>query len=181
MKAWIISISVILLATVIGLSYYLYEVTADPIRDRQDEAITLAGETVDFSEVREVNYYHGSKSYQIIDAVDDEGNDIYIWVEEIKEIEEIDESEETNEIEESEESEEAKIEVRLQSEGLTKQEVIEIVQDELIIERLKSVRLGMIGSTPVYEVNYIDDEDRHSFYYLTFAEGTYMRHYQFLS
>jgi len=163
MKAWIISISVIFLATILALSYYLFEVTADPIRERQEKAVLLAEQSVDFSGVREVNYYHGRRSYQIIDAVDTDGNDIYIWVEE------------------NDDPDEAIIEVRLQSEGLTKQEVIEIAQGEVTIERLKSARLGMIGSTPVYEVNYIDDEKRHSFYYLTFEDGTYIRHYQFLS
>jgi uncharacterized protein YpmB len=163
MKAWIISISVIFLTAILALSYYLYKETADPIRERQEEAIILAEQSIDFSEVKEVNYYHGRRSYQIIDAVDDEGNEIYIWVEEN------DNLDETN------------IEVRQQSEGLTKQEVIEIALGEITIERLKSVRLGMIGSTPVYEVNYIDDEKRHSFYYLTFEDGTYIRHYQFLT
>lgn len=163
MKAWIISISVILLVTVLALSYYLYEVTADPIRERQEQAILLAEQSVDFSQVRKVDYYHGRRSYQIIDAVDADRNDIYIWVEE------------------KDDSEKENIEVRRQSEGLTKQEVIDIVQDEITIERLKSVRLGMIGSTPVYEVKYIDDEKRHSFYYLTFEDGTYIRHYQFLT
>lgn len=163
MKAWIISISVILLATIIALSYYLYEVTADPIRERQEEAISLARQSVDFSQVTKVDYYHGRKSYQIIDAIDSNENDIYIWVEE------------------NDEPDKATIEVRRQSEGLTKEDVIDMVQDEITIEKLKSVRLGMIGSTPVYEVKYIDDEERHSFYYLTFEDGTYIRHYQFLS
>ncbi|WP_280768189.1 DUF5590 domain-containing protein [Salipaludibacillus daqingensis] len=167
MKAWIISISVIFIAVLVGISYYLYDMTAEPIRDRQDAAISLAEQTVDFSEVRGVDYYHGRRSYQVIDAIDADGEDIYIWVEETEEAD--DDSDEIN------------IEVRQHSEGLTKQEAIDIAQSDITIDRLKSVRLGMIGSTPVYEVNYIDDEKRHSFYYITFADGTYIRHYQFLS
>ncbi|PYZ94545.1 hypothetical protein CR194_03150 [Salipaludibacillus keqinensis] len=163
MKAWIISISVIGFTVMLGLSIYLYQVIAEPIRDRQEQAVSLAGEQLDFTEVRGVEYYHGRRSYQIIDAVDEDGNDVYIWVEE------------------RDDEDEPNIETRLHSDGLSKQQVIDIAQQELTMERLKSVQLGMIGSTPVYEVNYIDELDRHSFYYLTFEDGTYIRHYQFLS
>ncbi|SER43337.1 DUF5590 domain-containing protein [Salipaludibacillus aurantiacus] len=163
MKAWIISISAVFIIGFIAFSSYIYYVTAEPLREREEAAVQLASEHVSLSEVRDIQYYHGRRSYQVIDAVNEDGEDIYIWVEE------------------DEDRDEVNIEVRLHSEGLTKEEVMEIAVSELEIQSIKSVRLGMTGSTPVYEVSYMDQVDRHSFYYLTFEDGTYIRHYQFLS
>ncbi|MGJ9382005.1 DUF5590 domain-containing protein [Salipaludibacillus sp. CF4.18] len=170
MKAWIMSISIMIIVGFLAFGYYLYQVTTDPLEARENVAIQLAGEQVDIAEVREAEYYHGRRSYQVVDAIDSEGNELYIWVEEVNQSDE----------DESNESEvEPTIVVRDHTEGLTKDEVTSLSQEELSMSRLKSVRLGMIGSTPVYEVNYLDDTDRHSFYYVTFEDGTYIRHYNF--
>lgn len=163
MKAWIISISIMITVGFFAFCYYIYEITSEPLEMRENAAVQLAEQQIALAEVRDVNYYHGRRSYQVIDAMDEEGNELYIWVEET-----------------DEPDDPATIEVREKSDGLTREEVLGLARDELSISSLKSVRLGMIGSTPIYEVNYVDDMDRHSFYYVTFEDGTYIRHYQFL-
>lgn len=162
MKAWIISISIMIIVGFLAFGYYIYHVTTEPLETRENSAIQLAAEQVDIAEVRDVDYYHGRRSYQVVDAIDSEGNELYIWVEENEGSDE-----------------DPTIEIRDHSEGLTRDEVVALSQEELSITRLKSIKLGMIGSTPIYEVNYVDDMDRHSFYFVTFEDGTYIRHYNF--
>ncbi|UTR14665.1 DUF5590 domain-containing protein [Salipaludibacillus sp. LMS25] len=188
MKAWIIAISVMVVIGIVAFSIYIYNITLDPLTLRQDQAVAIAREEVDLEEVNDVQYYHGRRSYQVIDGMNSAGDEIYIWVEELTEKDEdqrddnTDNNEEASDNnEESEDEEEWKptIKTRLHSDGLTSEEALEIARSELDMKKVNSVKLGMAGSTPVYEVSYIDTSDRHSFYYLKFEDGTYIRHYQF--
>ncbi|MCR6106615.1 DUF5590 domain-containing protein [Salipaludibacillus agaradhaerens] len=188
MKAWIIAISVMVVIGIVAFSIYIYNVTMDPLTLREDQAVAIAREEVDLEEVIDVQYYHGRRSYQVIDGINSAGEEIYIWVEELTEEDEdkdnldTDNSEEASDNEEENENEEERtptIKTRLHSEGLTREEALEIAQSELDIKKVNSVKLGMAGSTPVYEISYIDTSDRHSFYYIRFEDGTYIRHYQF--
>jgi uncharacterized protein YpmB len=190
MKPWIISISVMIVIGIVAFSIYIYNVTLDPLTLREDQAVAIAREEVDLEEVIDVQYYHGRRSYQVIDGINSDGEEVYIWVEELKEDDEdkdkddldTNNNEEASDNEEEEEKEEERtptIKTRLHSEGLTREEALEIARSELDIKKVNSVKLGMAGSTPVYEVSYIDTSDRHSFYYIRFEDGTYIRHYQF--
>ncbi|UTR09661.1 DUF5590 domain-containing protein [Evansella sp. LMS18] len=166
MKAWIITVLAVLLAVAAGFMFYLYNSVAEPLTERQQDAVELAFEETDLSEVREVTYYHGRRAYQVIDGADTSGNEVYIWVEELSE-------------EALEAGEEQRVITRLKEEGITREEARDIAVSRLDIDQIQSINLGMIGSTPVYEITYIDQADRHSFYYMTFNDGTYIRHYQF--
>ncbi|MCR6096480.1 DUF5590 domain-containing protein [Salipaludibacillus agaradhaerens] len=188
MKAWIIAISVMVVIGIVAFSIYIYNVTMDPLTLREDQAVAIAREEVDLEEVIDVQYYHGRRSYQVIDGINSAGEEIYIWVEELTEEDEdkdnldTNNSDEASDNEEENENEEERtptIKTRLHSEGLTREEALEIAQSELDIKKVNSVKLGMAGSTPVYEISYIDTSDRHSFYYIRFEDGTYIRHYQF--
>ncbi|MBU9714632.1 DUF5590 domain-containing protein [Evansella tamaricis] len=165
MKAWIIFILIVLLGLSIGSSVMLFNTASEPLIERQETAAQIALTETDLIDVVNVDYYHGRRSFQVVEGVDSNGEGMYVWIEEL---------EKTDEAEN-----EPQMITRYKSEGLTKSQVRSIINDELEIKELNSIRLGIIGSTPVYEITYVDLEDRHSFYYITFQDGSYIRHYQF--
>ncbi|UCZ54814.1 DUF5590 domain-containing protein [Bacillus shivajii] len=166
MRTWLISIGAVLLTAGIVFFYFMYSATAGPLNDRQEEIKAFALSETELTSVNDISYYHGSRSYQVFYGVDDNDEDIIVWVEEI-------------EHKEDDENQSRRVFVRSQSDGISKDKVEQIAYDRLNVVSLINIRLGIIGNTPVYEVVYIDDADRHSFYYLTFKDGSYIRHYQF--
>ena len=164
MRSWIIPIIIIVVCALSGFGYLLYAAVSEPLSERQEKALDIAYSETNLTDVINIDYYHGRRSFQVIEGIDDAENEIYVWIEEL---------------DEEDEEAEPQIFTRLKEDGLTKQEVRSIVSSRLNISELKSIKLGIIGSTPVYEVTYSDQVNRHSFYYITFEEGTYIRHYQF--
>ncbi|MBU9723911.1 MULTISPECIES: DUF5590 domain-containing protein [Bacillaceae] len=205
MKGWIIAIFILFLSIGIGISFKVYQVTSEPLVDRLEEAKELVLNHTELLDVNYVNYFHGRRSFQVFEGKDQDGNEHFVWVEELIEDEdiepgsieiddipisdttenEVDVTEDTDESEDMEEQDhvekerEPQIITRLKNEGLTSSDVRSIIQDRLNINELKSISLGIIGSTPVYEIIYVDNDERHSFYYMTYHDGTYIRHYQF--
>lgn len=179
MKGWITAVTLIIFMIAGMTVYLLYTAAKDPLEDREQDAVEFARQHVTFQEVESIDYYHGTRAYQIINTQNDEGEHIYIWVEERFSVDEpiIHDDFETDIKQEEEEP--RRIIVRKQSDGISKEDVHVHIQDTLSINRLNSVKLGMIGRTPVYEVNYISSEGRQSYYFVTFEEGRYVRHYQF--
>ncbi|MDQ0257437.1 uncharacterized protein YpmB [Evansella vedderi] len=166
MKAWILSIITIIIVSVAGFAAYMYMAISDPLVQRQQAASSILEGYEAVAEIQHISYYHGRRSFQVIEGKNSDGDEVYVWVEELTE-------------EQKENEEEPQIISRLKSEGLSKQEIRDLAHSRLDIKQIKSINLGIIGSTPVYEVIYEDQLNRHSFYYVKFEDGTYIRHYQF--
>ncbi|MCD8510701.1 MAG: DUF5590 domain-containing protein [Bacillus sp. (in: Bacteria)] len=166
MKGWIIAVLIIIVVGFISFSYYIYEAISAPMIERQQNVISLINNLEGIHEINNISHYHGRRSFQVFEGINDDDQEIYIWVEELKE-------------EQKEENTEPQVITRLKSDGLTEQQVKDIVHGRLNINEIKSINLGIIGITPIYEVIYEDQSNRHSFYYITFEDGTYIRHYQF--
>lgn len=167
MRAWIIAGLIIVISSFMAFFYYMYTNISEPLIARENEAIRIAKEETELVEVVDIDFYHGRRSYQVIEGTDKNGEEIYVWVEELTD-------------EQIAENKEPRIFTKKKKEGITKDEVRQIVQNRLEIKELVSIRLGMIGETPIYEVTYVDESDRHSFYYLSFEDGSYVnRHYRF--
>lgn len=167
MKAWITAGIIIVLTSFFAFFYYMYTNTSEPLMVRENLAVKIAKGETDLAEVIDVDFYHGRRSYQVIEGLDRDGEEIYVWVEELTK-------------EQMKDKQEPHIFTKYKNEGVTKEDVKEIIQKRLEMKELISIRLGVIGETPIYEVTYVDQSNRHSFYYLSFTDGSYInRHYRF--
>lgn len=166
MKSWIIALVTMLIVGFIGFSYYMYEAISAPLIERQQETLSVIETMEGLHQIQSISYYHGRRSFQVFEGKNDDDEEIYIWVEELTE-------------EQKEEDNEPQIIMRTKAEGITQQQVRDIVHSRLDIKQIKGINLGIIGVTPIYEVIYEDQSNRQSFYYVTFEDGTYIRHYQF--
>lgn len=162
MKLWLLILSTGAAGAVLFF-LFLYSSAVSPLEERKETGAELASSTEDLQEINDISYFHGSDSYQVVDAVRADGESIYILTPEA-----------------SPEQKEAASEpvVLLHSEGITPEEAEERVGNEEEIQEIHSVRLGIVENIPGYEINYSDTSGRLVYYYITFNEGEYMRSYQ---
>ncbi|GEL07429.1 DUF5590 domain-containing protein [Salisediminibacterium halotolerans] len=177
MRTWILAALLIFLLLSLSALYMLYASASSSLTEDSDVTEALALEHSSAAEILDMDYYHGTRAFHVFDAADDDGERLYVWVE----LEDSDEEErDENEADNNQESDDERfVAERYHDEGISKDALREEVQSELDILRLNGIRLGMIGETPVYEVNYIDASGRQSYYYVTFEDAAYIRHYQF--
>ncbi|MFC4735861.1 DUF5590 domain-containing protein [Bacillus daqingensis] len=169
----------------VGVTVYAVLNSAlNPLEERQALAAEAAEEEYELQEIREIEYFHGAVSYQVIDAVDASGEDVYVFVEdplpeEEEAAEELDEADnEAGEQEEPAEGEERDIIVLNKNDGIAQDEAVSIAASDADISRFISVKPGFISDTAVYEVRYRDSEGRFGYYYVSFEDGDYLRRYE---
>lgn len=156
MKKWVITIVCVLLLTAIGISIYFYQSMRSPITEQEQLAIArVLGET-EVSIIQNVSFYHGTEPYVVIKGQQEEGGENFIvWVGQ----------------------EDESVVVKPANAGLSKEQVRQFAINELAPKKLLAVRLGLENRLPIYEITYIDENDRYSFYYITFEDGTFVKRY----
>lgn len=136
---------------------YTYHNASKSISESQIQAINTAKEHVKINDIIETSYFNGDEPYQVIRAKNDKNEEIIIWVSENNPDEII---------------------VELAKNGLTKEQVKEYALSEFDIKKLQSIRIGMKYNIPVWEITFIDSDNRYSFYYLTFDGKTWIENYR---
>lgn len=152
-----VGLIVIAVSIILGWGvFYLYTNVSEPIQNSEDEALSyLKANATEFTDMKQVNFYHGSESYQVFEGINEASEEVFIWV--AKSLD--------NHI------------VKEKGAGLKIEEVILYTEEELKPKEIISIKLGIESSLPLYEIIYIDDQDRYSYYYISFKDGTYLKHY----
>ncbi|WP_184664034.1 DUF5590 domain-containing protein [Texcoconibacillus texcoconensis] len=159
MKKWLITIAVSFLTIFAASGYWLYNDVTGSVPQVEGAKQLVYDETT-VTSITERERYHGEKAFDVFYGYDDNGEEQIVWVKESED-----------------EDKDTQIVQRREADGWSKAEVQEHVESELAVQELKDIRLGMIQTTPVYEVIYIDDQGRFSYYYLRFSDGQYIRQY----
>ncbi|WP_035044637.1 DUF5590 domain-containing protein [Anoxybacillus flavithermus] len=107
-------------------------------------------------QVDDVYTYRGSDVYVIVVGKNEEGEQRIAWVTEKGKV----------------------VATRRVSEGITKQQALSFVQPYRP-KTVVSVKLGMEKGVPLWEITYIDERDRYSFYYVRFEDGAFLKRYHF--
>lgn len=154
MKKWILA-AVLTLVAVILYSMYIYKDTMNGKLLGEAKAITVATEEANLTNITSVDYYHGISSYKIIQGTDTKGVHWIVWVPEKK----------------------GKVLIKKLNDGVSQQEAIQIVMKERNPKEIVKVKLGAESDIPLWEITYIDQEDRYTYYYLNFIDGKYEGYY----
>ncbi|RXJ03986.1 hypothetical protein DS745_00925 [Anaerobacillus alkaliphilus] len=136
-------------------SYLFFSEAKEPIREANSEAANYVIEHIGVEEFVSVNFYHGSESYQVFEALDVNGEEIYIWVAEALDSHV----------------------VKPKSDGISFDDVSLFIKQELTPKKLISIKLGMENTIPLYEITYKDQQNRLSYYFISFKDGTYLKNY----
>ncbi len=148
-------IGVLVMLLVVWQSYLFFSGIKEPIRSATTDATAYVKEHVTVEEITNVNFYHGTDSYQVFASVDEDGEEVYIWVPETLDTHLL----------------------KRKVEGISFEDVATFAKQELEPKKLISIKLGVEQTIPLYEITYLDNQDRLSYYYMTFKDGTYLKHY----
>ncbi|HEX7064130.1 MAG TPA: DUF5590 domain-containing protein [Bacillales bacterium] len=146
MKKWSLIIAAAVVAALIWKSWSLYHGIETEHQRELTEAAETARQSHNLKQVLDVSYYHGTKAYHVVKAVNQNGKKIYIWIPEKK----------------------GKTFIKKVSQGWNKSKVRQFAKNQLNPKKLLDIRLGVESKIPVWEVTFIDQKDRYTFYYLRF-------------
>ncbi|MBC6975527.1 DUF5590 domain-containing protein [Bacillus sp. Xin] len=154
MKKWIFAIIIVIVA--IGLyGVHVYNATMEKKIPKESKVVEIAKEKAKLTKVKNVEYYNGKSSYTVVQGVDEKGEKIIVWVPEKK----------------------GDVLVKKQSEGISEKDALQIVTKEQKPKQFLKVKLGAENNVPLWEVTYIDDENRYTYYYLAFQDGKFLKRY----
>jgi uncharacterized protein YpmB len=156
MKKWSILIFLVILIA-IWQAFTVYNDAFEPERLMEEKALKRAEKEVAFTSIEEIYTYYGSQAYVVIVGTDEDDEKIIAWVPENMD----------------------DVIIAKQEDGISKQEAISILKAERNPQEIISVKLGMEKEVPLWELKYIDEENRYSFYYLSFEDGTFIQRYSF--
>jgi uncharacterized protein YpmB len=153
-KKWLIFGSVFIILLV-WLSMDTYKYAFDYKDHQKEKAIELATKKLPAFEVLDVSFYNGNESYTILYGIEENKEQIVcVPIESKLEIITID-----------------------PSNGITAEDAIQIVQRERNPVAIKSVNLGIEQNVPIWEIIYVDENNRYSYYYVRFQDGEFIKRY----
>lgn len=155
MKKWIVSGVVVLLLVLCGAGAYSYNSIRAPLDEQYARAETYAINEAGLHTITDIDYYHGTKTYYVVTGSDSEQEQI-VWIADDFQSHQMESA----------------------ADGITKQQALDLVSSQVDIDQMQAIRLGFERQLPVYEVTYINTEGNQAYYYLTFADGTFMKRYQ---
>lgn len=150
MKKWLILVVGVILVVVL-FSLTVYKQVQNNKTEGFSEAIEKALEATSLVEVNETSTYSRNESYVVIDGLDEDGNEIYVFVP--------DEDGEMIEID--------------AEDGITAEDAIQIVENDQKVSKILSTQIGIEDEKPLWEITYLDDKERLVYYYLDFKTGDY--------
>lgn len=147
----------IIILFIVGIwqGFGFYSHINDPIQKSESEALRFLQESIDIDQINVADYYHGTESFHVFQLTDQDGDELIVWVPNTLET----------------------YVVKQRTEGISFEDVKQFIEKELSLKQLISIKLGMENSIPLYEITYIDQEDRLSYYFISFKTGTYLKHY----
>lgn len=156
MKKWGI-IVLLFFFVVIWQAVSVYRAAMAPKETLIAKAEQRAVEEANLSHVQAANTYYGEKAYVVVEGTDEKGTKKIVWVP----------------------AKGGHIVVKRTKSGITKQEAIEKLNADRQPKQIISAKLGMEKGVPLWELTYIEQDNRYSFYYLSFEDGAFLKRYSF--
>ncbi|SDZ03985.1 DUF5590 domain-containing protein [Bacillus sp. 166amftsu] len=154
MKKWIFAIIIVIVAVVL-YGVHVYNATMEKKIPKESKVVEIAKEKGKLSEVKTVDYYNGKSSYTVVQGLNEKREQTIVWVPE----------------------KEGNVLVRKKNEGISEKKALQIVASDRNPKEFVKVKLGAENDVPLWEITYIDQEGRYTYYYLEFQDGKYAGYY----
>lgn len=161
MKKWLFFTMLLLFGFLIWQGYVFFQNVLEPQKLQADKAANIIKRTYDVKEIHKITNYSGlSKSFQVAEVTTAADQKVYIWVS--------DNGKETF--------------IMNVKEGLSKEEVLEDLKAKENPKQIIRVTPGLEGSKnnrlPVWEIVFLDQKNRYTFYYVNLRTGEYLQSYR---
>lgn len=138
LKKWIVTFSLVILL-LLGYVVASVLVGLDGKNSAEEKASKIAINEGGLTRVDDFYLYNGNKSYSVVVGPDDNGTDQVLWI--------------------PSDLKKESIKKMKYSEGYSKSEIINRVQNDLNPYEIVSVKLGMKKNNPIWEVTIKDEKD----------------------
>jgi len=155
MKKWFFIIVAFVAICLITFSVTVYTMARQPLHETIEQAERIALEDLQYEAVNTSYIYNGSQSYTVVIGSSEENNSIVAFIPLT--------------------SEDQEVETRLMDDGVSAEEVLNMLNSEDAPSKILSTKLGYESIGPVWEVVYLDDEEMLNYYYVSFDNGEWWR------
>ncbi|OLS40266.1 DUF5590 domain-containing protein [Bacillus sp. MRMR6] len=149
----LIVIFIIFILLLIGLFTKVYLSAVEPVKQAEQRAIRLADKEVNLSKVLDFHIYNGLEVINIIEGIDENGEEIIVWIPEKSE----------------------KVITEKAKNGLSESEAVQRLMEEKKPKKVISVRLGMENEIPLWEIYYRSENNLINYYYVHFKTGEWLK------
>ncbi len=154
MKKWLLLFFIFILFLIsVGINTYHHAFNYQ--KSQSNKAILVALETEPDLEVSKVTFYNGNSSYSLFHGEINNNNRIVCVPNDSMD----------------------EVIIFNPENGITAEDAIEILQREQNPLEVKSVTLGIEQNSPIWEIVYLDQKNRYSYYYVTFKDGQFIKRY----
>ncbi|MEW9049857.1 MAG: DUF5590 domain-containing protein [Neobacillus sp.] len=144
---------IIFILVLIGLFTKVYLSAVEPVNQAEQRAIRLADKEVNLNEVQDFHIYNGLETVNIIEAIDDKGDEIIVWIPEKSK----------------------KVITEKAKNGLSESDAVQRLLEEKKPKKIVSVRLGMENDIPLWEIYYRSENNLINYYYVHFKTGEWLK------
>lgn len=155
MKSWIIFISVFIISLSLCISLFVIWKAGQPFTNVNEKAEQLAVSEGNLKEVSDSKVYSGSTIYITVRGKDENGEEKAVFIPTNPE----------NEV----------IEEVLLKNGISKQQALSVVQDEFEVKEVLHTKLGWEQDTAVWEITFLNQNDKLNYVYLLFENGKWWK------
>lgn len=155
MKNWIIFISVFLVSLAIVISAIVLVQARSPYKDAEQYAEQTAIDQGEVVSITDSYVYRGLTSNMTVIGKDAEGHSKAVFI--------------------PEGDSDSKWTSVLIEEGISKEDTLKFVQNEMDVKEVLHIRLGMEEVGPVWEVSYIGTNDKLNYVYILFENGNWWK------
>lgn len=140
-------------AAAVWLAASTYKAAIDPKAESEQKAVEAAKDAANLTDISRVDTYYGTKTYYVIMGSNRKKEKQIVWVPEKK----------------------GKIIIKKQKAGITESEARKITMEEKNPRRILASTPGIEGGVPIWEIKYVDQDNRYCFYYLYYKNGKLKR------
>lgn len=155
MKKWFIFISVFILSLSLCISLFVIWKAGQPFSTEKDKAEHLAVEEKKLSLVTDSQVYSGSTTYITVNGTDEKGREKAVFIP----------TSGKNQV----------IEEVMLNDGISKKQAIQTVQDEFKVKEVLHTKLGWEQDNAVWEITFLNENDKLNYVYLSFENGKWMK------
>lgn len=155
MKKWFIFISVFILSLSLCISLFVIWKAGQPFSEEIDKAEQLAVKEKKLSLVTNSQVYSGSTTYITVNGTDENGKEKAVFI--------------------PTSGKNQKIEQVMLKDGISKKQAIQTVENEFKVKEVLHSKLGWEQDNAVWEITFLNENDKLNYVYLSFENGKWMK------
>lgn len=153
MKKLLIIVSILFIFFV-SFFIVLYNNAIGPVKKAEQKALIISKEKTSLVFVEDFSIFNGSQSYYVLKGKNKQNEKVIVWISE---------------------DDKNQVVIKKENDGISKQDAINKLKEEITPKEIISVRLGMEKNIPLWEIYYRTEGNLMNYYYVDFETGEWLK------